>query len=360
MKPLYSNDPKAMFGYVSGLDGLRLAAVAIVIVRHYGIVPILPGGFGVSVFFFISGFLISRLMIAEEKRTGTIGLGNFYVRRFIRLLPPLLLMGIVAVPALYMLDPNSFSFGQLALSFLYLGNVHKIGTDLFGWSEGYRALEPLWSLAVEEHFYLLLPPVLLFVRSLCARIAMVASAIIGALALRMIVGFIDPAHADTINYNFTLTRLDAIAWGVLLTLLLEGGILKIEWINRHGKLLLWGGCAAMLASMVHWSAYYEDILKYTPQSVAIGIAFCGLIFSSHARAIRALIEARSITHFGKISYEMYLWHLPIYVMVCGFIISKPAAIIVSLILTIAISDFAYRITTKKLRRIRRKFGGHPV
>lgn len=326
MKPLYSNDPRSVFGYVSGLDGLRLGAVAIVIVRHYGIIPILPGGFGVSVFFFISGFLISRLMLAEEKRTGTIGLGNFYIRRCIRLLPPLLLMGIVVVPALHALDPASFSVSQVALSFLYLGNVHKIGVDLLGWNEGYPALEPLWSLAVEEHFYLLLPPVLLLVRSLRARTAVVIAAIIGALALRMIVGIMDPAHADTVNYNFTLTRLDAIAWGVLLTLLLEGGVLNVEWINRHGNLLLWGGCAAMLASMVHWSAYYEDVLKYTPQSIAIGIAFCGLIFSSKTRALRGLIESKPITHLGKISYEMYLWHLPIYFIILSFTNVKLIAI----------------------------------
>lgn len=360
MKPLYSNDPRSVFGYISGLDGLRLGAVAIVIVRHYGIVPILPGGFGVSVFFFISGFLISRLMLAEEKRTGTIGLGNFYIRRFIRLLPPLLLMGLVAVPALHALDPASFSASQVALSFLYLGNVHKIGVDLFGWSEGYPVLEPLWSLAVEEHFYLLLPPVLLLIRSLRARITVVAAAIIGALALRMIVGIMDPVHADTINYNFTLTRLDAIAWGVLLTLLLEGGALKVEWINRHGNLLLWGGCAAMLASMVHWSAYYEDVLKYTPQSIAIGIAFCGLIFSSKARALRGLIESKPITHLGKISYEMYLWHLPVYFIIISFVSSKSASIFISLIVTVIISDCAYRITTKQLAKVRRRFGGHPV
>lgn len=360
MKPLYSNDPKSVFGYISGLDGLRLGAVAIVILRHYGIVPFLPGGFGVSVFFFISGFLISRLMLAEEKRTGTIGLGNFYVRRFIRLLPPLLLMGIVAIPALYLLDPASFSATQVALSFLYLGNVHKIGVDLFGWNEGYRALEPLWSLAVEEHFYLLLPPFLLLIRSLRARIVMVAVAIVGALALRMVVGAVAPVHADAINYNFTLTRLDAIAWGVLLTLVLESGALKLEWINRNGPLLLWGGCVAMLASMVHWSAYYEDVLKYTPQSIAIGIAFCGLIFSSKTRALRGLMESRSITHLGKISYEMYLWHLPIYFIAANFINNKFALIVVSLLITLIISDCGYRITTKQFTKIRRKFGGHPV
>ncbi|KPH58051.1 acyltransferase [Novosphingobium sp. ST904] len=94
----HTNQTRARFGYVSGLDGLRLVAVAIVIAAHYQLVPYIPGGFGVSIFFFISGFLITRLMLAEEKTYGQIALGRFYVRRFIRLLPPLALMGTSQCP----------------------------------------------------------------------------------------------------------------------------------------------------------------------------------------------------------------------------------------------------------------------
>ena len=134
-------------------------------------------GFGVSIFFFISGFLITRLLLAEEKRQGTIALRAFYIRRFIRLLPPLLLMGVVSVPLLYLLYPQGFSAGQVILAFLYLGNISKFGAEAYGWSEGYKSLEPLWSLAVEEQFYLLLPPCLMVVTSFRGRVALLAGAI---------------------------------------------------------------------------------------------------------------------------------------------------------------------------------------
>lgn len=355
-----TNDTAARFGYISGLDGLRLLAVAIVIAAHYKIVPNVPGGFGVSIFFFISGFLITRLMLAEEQANGSIALGRFYVRRFIRLLPPLALMGLIAVPALALIAPAEFSWSQVLLSFSYLGNIHKIGARLLSWKEGYGALEPLWSLAVEEHFYLALPPLLLFVRTLRGRIHAMTGVLVGALLLRMAVWTIAPQHADDINYNFTLTRIDAIGWGVLATLLLEASVLRRDWIERHAQLLLWGGSCAMLASLVHWSAYYETVVKYTPQSAAIGAALLGALFPARTVWVRRTAELPPVRYFGRISYELYLWHLPIYAIVGHFVPDHFPRLALSVLATVVVSAGAYSITTKRLADLRRKFGGHPV
>ncbi|MPS68105.1 MAG: acyltransferase [Novosphingobium sp.] len=356
----HTNQTHARFGYVSGLDGLRLVAVAIVIAAHYQLVPYIPGGFGVSIFFFISGFLITRLMLAEEKAYGQIALGRFYVRRFIRLLPPLALMGIVAVPLLALTDPAGFSWSQVLLSFSYLGNVHKIGSRLLGWNAGYDALEPLWSLAVEEHFYLLLPPVLLLVRGSAGRIRMISAVLAGALVLRMLVWAATPRFADDINYNFTLTRIDAIGWGVLLTLLLDAGRIGQAWIERHAAVLLWGGALAMLLSLIHWSGFYETAFKYTPQSIAIGAAFCGAIFPARNAWVRRIAELPAIRYLGKTSYELYLWHYPVYSLAERFVVSPHLRAVLSLAATIAISSLAYSLTTRRLAPLRKRFGGHPV
>lgn len=355
-----STSATARFGYVPGLDGLRLLAVAIVIVAHYRLLPNVPGGFGVSIFFFISGFLISRLLLAEERTYGRIALGRFYIRRLIRLLPPLLLMGVVAVPLLVWIDPVGFSWSQLLLSFAYLGNVQKMGARLLGWDAGYDALEPLWSLAVEEHFYLLLPPVLLFVRSRTSRIILLAAILVGALALRMAVWWMAPQQADSINYNFTLTRIDAIGWGVLLTLLLDAGVLRVSCFERRAYWLLWGGSAAMIASLVHWADWYEVAFKYTPQSIAIGVAFCGLIFPERTLWARRIAEWPTVRYLGRISYELYLWHFPIYFVVGHFLPAPYPRALLSLVLTAAVSALAYSVTTQRLGPLRKRYGSHPV
>lgn len=356
------NSPSAQFGYVFGLDGLRLLAVLIVVVRHYEVVAILPGGFGVSIFFFISGFLISRLLLAEEHRfQRPIALKAFYIRRFIRLLPPLLLMGVICVPALYFLYPEQFSPEQIALSFLYLGNIVKFGSMAWGWREGYPAVEPLWSLAVEEHFYLLLPPALLLFRTYRSRVILMVVAIVVPLILRVwIFTVLDNRLSDQLNYHFTLTRLDSIAFGVLLTLVLDAGWLRPPENRVLGHFLVIGGGLLMIATMVHWSNAYEIAWKYTFQSLAIGVFFVGVVFAPNYAWLRRMLELKPISHLGKISYEMYLWHLPILFVLLAVLPNGGLAIPLALIATLVVSDIAYRLTTKRLSGVRRRFGGHPA
>lgn len=356
------NSPAAKFGYVYGLDGLRLFAVAVVVIRHFHVVESVPGGFGVSVFFFISGFLISRLLLAEERRfQRPIALKAFYIRRFIRLLPPLILMGVVTVPILFWLDPDRFSILQIVLSFTYLGNLLGIGQVLWGWHGGYEALGPLWSLAVEEHFYLLLPAGLLLFRPFRARLGLVIAAVIVPLILRVwVYALVDPAVADRINYNFTLTRIDAIAWGVLLTLLLDANKIHPPHKKRTGHLLVIGGGFLMFASMIHWTPSYEIAWKYTFQSIAIGLFFTGVVFASNYGWLRSLLERKVVVHLGRISYELYLWHLPIYTIVFALVPNWSVAVVVAMAVTVLISDVAYRLTTKRLSSVRKRFGGHPT
>lgn len=356
------NSPAARFGYVYGLDGLRLLAVLIVIVRHYDIIEAVPGGFGVTIFFFISGFLITRLLLAEEYRfQRPPALKPFYIRRFIRLLPPLLLVGIVTVPILYALYPREYSPIQVLLSFTYLGNIAKFGAMAWGWKDGYPALEPLWSLAVEEHFYLLLPPALFLFRSFRSRLILLMVAIVGPLLLRVYVYLaLSIELADQFNYKMTITRLDSIAAGVLLTILLNSGWLRPPKRALLGHLLVFGGGALMLASMVHWSEMYEIALKYSFQSLAIAIFFVGVVFAPNYDWLRRALECKPISHLGKISYELYLWHFPILSILVAVLPGRSMVTPAALIATLLVSDIAYRLTTKRLSGVRKRFGGHPT
>ena len=116
----------------------------------------------------------------------------------------------------------------------------------------------------------------------------------------------------------------------------------------------------MIASMVHYSAIYEVAVKYTPQSLAIGIFFFGLIFSPSYEWVRRCMEWPAITHLGRISYEIYLWHLPILAMITYLVPQRLIAIPAALAATLIISETAYCLTTKRLRSLRRRFGAHPV
>ncbi|MCW2783479.1 MAG: hypothetical protein JWR35_3930 [Marmoricola sp.] len=351
----------AQYGYIPALDGLRLLAVTIVVIRHFDISDRVPGGFGVSIFFFISGFLITRLLLAEEKKYGKIGLGNFYIRRFIRLLPPLLLMGAVAIPVLFLIDADNFAWNRVILSFTYLGNLSELTVIFFHWDQGWGELGPLWSLAVEEHFYLLLPPLLLALKRPRSRLVAVAAVVVVPLILRLAVyATVDAKYADPINYLSTPMRLDALAWGVLLTLLLDDNRLRSLTKGRTQHLLVWGGCLAMFFTLFHWSSMYEIAIKYTPQSIAIGTSFLGVLFAHRYLWLRIILEFPPIRYLGSISYEIYLWHALIFTLVTKMIGTGVGPTFMATVLSVVVSDAAFRLTTKRLRSWRTRFGGHPV
>ena len=150
--------------YLPGLDGMRALAVVAVMVYHAN--PAwLPGGFlGVEVFFVISGYLITLLLIGEHERSGTVSLGQFYVRRARRLLPALfaLLVGVTVYTALFRRDALGLLRGDVLAALVYVSNWYQIWVG-----QGYTAagdfapLRHLWSLAVEEQFYLLWPLVMI-------------------------------------------------------------------------------------------------------------------------------------------------------------------------------------------------------
>lgn len=343
---------------IEGLDGLRLVAVLIVLARHLDYSDKVPGGFGVSVFFFISGLLITRLILAEERDRGRMDITGFFLRRFIRLIPPLALMGAMTIPVLAYLYPAEFNWTQILFAFGYLGNIFPLLVDFHGWRDGLVAFEPLWSLAVEEHFYLMLPVVLLITRSMRARIWVVFLAgCLGPLALRAYAVFsLPPELADAFNYRFTFTRIDAMGWGVLLTLLLHAGWLRAEVLSRHGHLLLWGGAALSVLSMVHWSVDYEIAWKYTPQTIAIGMGVAALVFAENQQWLRTILERRWVRFFGKASYEIYLWHLPIYLIVLAFAERGPGVTLLVSIITLAVAGVSYLLVTGLVAPLRRRLG----
>ena len=219
------------FGFIPALDGLRALAVLGVMMYHGG-APILGGGFlTIDVFFVLSGFLITSLLIGEWRKRLTIHLGQFWARRARRLLPALLVMLLgVAIYAKFFATPDEFANLRLdSLSALfYVANWHFIfaGTNYFNLTAQPSPLQHMWSLSIEEQFYFVWPPVVLGVLWLSRRLSparrlwpLFGVAVVGAVAsaLDMALQYNGPSTVMRI-YEGTDTRAQDMLVGASLAI----------------------------------------------------------------------------------------------------------------------------------------------
>jgi len=302
-------------GFRPDIEGLRGIAVLLVVLFHAGL-PI-PGGFiGVDVFFVISGFLITGLLVREHERTGRVSLSNFYARRIRRLLPAAAVVVLVtlggALAFIGLLDrPSVMTDGAAAA--LSVSNIR------FALAEGsyFTAIgQPspflhFWSLSVEEQFYLVWPALLLFVARGRRRW-------VGAVLIAVLAGsFAANLYLTETSISWAFYSLPTRAWQLAL-----GGLLAVAgtWPNRLprivGVLAALAGWAA-LAGLVAAAMLIGERTPY-PGTAALAPAVAGavLIASGTARWGAGLIlSSTPIRFLGRISYSLYLWHWPILVLV---------------------------------------------
>src|SRR5579871_4507281 len=141
---------------IPSLDGFRAVSVLIVVLGHSGLEALVPGGLGVTIFFFLSGYLITTLMLKERENTGEINILHFYARRVFRLMPPLLISLAIAYGLTYAgLLSGGITRTGLAAQLLYFANYYGLYFDMGNTIPDGTGI--LWSLAVEEHFYIFYP-----------------------------------------------------------------------------------------------------------------------------------------------------------------------------------------------------------
>jgi peptidoglycan/LPS O-acetylase OafA/YrhL len=295
---------KSMVGmkYVPAIDGLRALAIGAVVASHFGADGVIPGGFGVTLFFFISGYLITTLMIREYAENGTISISSFYARRLLRLAPALMAM-ILAVSFTFFVLFGFVNGSQASAGIFYYMNYYI----LWG-GKADMPLGPLWSLAVEEHYYLLFPAIFLWLWKYKERFVASVVAVIAVLLWRTFLILMWHVGQDR-TYLATDTRIDSILYGAILA-----GMLNTSWtiVAKHFEswIALISASLMLLITFVYRNEVFRETARYSLQGIALLPLFYATLFSSRLALVRSILETGPFLWIGKLSYSLYLWHMP--------------------------------------------------
>jgi peptidoglycan/LPS O-acetylase OafA/YrhL len=282
---------------VPSLDGLRAISIAFVLVAHLTVTRHFPGGlsglgklgeFGVRVFFVISGYLITSILLAELRRKDSISLGRFYFRRMLRLFPAayfyILVIAVLAAKHFVSLDR-----WDLMAAITYTMNYHEVRR----WSLGH-----LWSLAVEEQFYLLWPFILRALGQLRSVRFLIALVVVAPL-LRLASPYVGPA------FNF-LVWSDALATGCLLAILREDLVANL----RYARLLAsrWFFLVPVAALVANYVPFTKISWLFAETVMNVSIAASADWAMRNAdTAVGRFLNLPAVTFAGVLSYSLYLW-----------------------------------------------------
>ncbi|MDP4676446.1 MAG: acyltransferase [Candidatus Nanopelagicales bacterium] len=358
--------PAGEMGYLPGLDAIRALAVLGVMFYHADL-PWMPGGFlGVDVFFVLSGFLITSLLLEEFNRGGRINFKRFYIRRARRLLPALLLMlAVVGALAAFVYRDAAPAFRADAIaSLFYVNNWWYIAADqsYFEFIGRPPLLKHLWSLAIEEQFYLIWPLITLALLKFGKRRAVLYTALIGAVAstvwmavLSISNGF--PELADPSRAYFgTDTHIMGLLLGAALATVWRPGRLSTRLTPGAQALIMGLGFASLAAIIwVFWQVGEFSSFLYRGGFLAFAALVCLLVATaSHpGTPFGRLLGTQPWRYIGQRSYGLYLWHWPV------FMVTRPDLdigldgipnLILRFGLTFGLAELSYRYVEMPIRR----------
>lgn len=291
--------------HVPQLDGMRAIAILIVMVSHAGFGKVIPGGFGVTLFFFLSGYLITSLLRAELNLSGTVSLRGFYMRRVLRIMPPLYItLVFLTIGEVFGIFGERASPAGIASDFLLLSNYSHL------WNSENGLPVPLWSLAVEEHFYFLFP--LLFLVVLSKRSSRQAFAIcVGLCGLALALRFVTLLDEYSLfrNYYWSHTRLDSILFGCCLALWQNPLMDERAW--KPGEWYFAGAIGAILLTFLVRDEVFRQTIRYSIQGAALFVIF-SYALSRNSGLVFRLLSLKSLAWIALLSYTLYLCHVAIF------------------------------------------------
>jgi len=358
--------PRGEMGYLPGLDGIRALAVIGVLLFHADLGWIRGGFLGVDVFFVLSGFLITSLVLEELDRSGRLDFGRFYLGRARRLLPALLLMLIVVgtVVALWYRDA-AYQFARDALaSALYVNNWWYIATDLSYFESIGRPplLTHLWSLAVEEQFYLIWPLIAFLVYRRFSRtgVGIVALALALASTAWMITMSVAQGFPDFADPSRAYFGADSHAMGLLI-----GAVLATFWrpgrlspiVTPSARWLITGLGVASLLTVIGFLVFVGEYTAwmYRGGFLALAVIVAVLIAAaSHPGSpLGRRMGSQPWRYLGQRSYGLYLWHWPVFMLtrpILDIPLDGIGLLAMRLAITVGIAELSFRYLEMPIRR----------
>ena len=345
-------------GYLPALDGLRALAVLAVLFYHADVLW-LPGGFlGVEIFFVVSGYLITSLLLAEYRADASINFKQFWLRRARRLLPALyaLIVAVLVYAVIFLPDEVASLRADVIAAFTYITNWYLITAQQSYFETMGRPslLRHLWSLAVEEQFYLIWPLVFVFVLARLKSRAAMLFLLLGAIASALWMGALfHPDQDPSRIYYGTDTRAAGLLIGAALAFVRVPGEIKSrarKWLRELAGIF---GLGALLVACLFLSEFDPFLYQGGMLLVAIATAFViAAVISPHSPLLARFLGIGILRWIGLRSYSLYLWHWAL------FMVTRPQLdttlegtplLVLRFAFTFALAEISYRLIESPIR-----------
>ncbi|ROQ91782.1 peptidoglycan/LPS O-acetylase OafA/YrhL [Delftia acidovorans] len=336
--------------YRPDIEGMRAVAIILVVLSHLSIDGFFAGFIGVDVFFVISGYLITGVLVREYESSAKIELLRFFSNRMRRLLPALMLVILVAGAVVYNIEPETTHLSQsmaAAMAVAWMSNIYFAFSDAnyFSSESGDNAFLHTWSLGVEEQFYIVWPLIILAYFKLHRKYSKV-TALVPLFSIIAILSLLACIFISQFNSIFSFYMMPTRAWqfsaGALVWVLFRQGKYSSGFYVVTG----WVGAILLMAGLVgiDKNTVYPGWAAIIPTLAACALLVSGGILESNRSSVMAwpsrLMATPLMQGIGKISYAWYLWHWPVIIVgayvapVKGDFLNTMAALLISLMLAI--------------------------
>jgi peptidoglycan/LPS O-acetylase OafA/YrhL len=339
--------------YWPQLDGLRAIAVAAVLL-HHGSYGHLPGGFlGVDLFFVLSGFLITTLLVREWRDFDRIDFFRFYMRRVLRLFPALVAAVLLAA-IVWPSDPDSPPYPRMAFAaaFYHMNFMTIVPHPLLH----------TWSLSIEEQFYFVWPPLLAILLMLRTRLQLMAVLTLIGIAVAVRFSLFEQG-ADPVDINrSTLGRMDSLLSGAAAALIYAYALTKrLSEINANRIALV-----CLVALGVEFVTVSQESRILATWGYTVAAAQCAVLISAVVQlspdgsSLRRMLCSRSLRYLGQRSYGLYLYHFPIFPLFEVFRVQHSylnfvAVLALRLIASAVLAELSFRLIESPFLRLKRGF-----